>query len=375
MASICARCTLRLHRAAQAELRSTLRPFSTTSARPKAVPSFTPTSSSDLDAVLSTLRTKHMIPAALPKPTQRLIFQTKHKQTLIDNPQTATLGGEEIPLQWIERRTEIPAKRKLVKDAIQLMSQSNNAEDWANLPALLHGLQTCSASPPKAVLVEFIVRKAIAAGQVGMVLRCLTSHRTTDITLARYPTITRLLAPAIHSTAVSGNWSEDAVHKALTQARALGLLLEDPSHQSPPNPTSSDPRKDPALIGVFLSLSAAHTHLFPSASPTEGSRATVQAYTTRLLANLGPLVQPLSFAPPAHGPVWEMLESVPIWQGLALAQKVLGVECPEKEKVESIVADYGAALNNLAAALEARGGGEGTYGGEALKAWEGALRI
>ncbi|KAK6436797.1 hypothetical protein LTR95_007008 [Oleoguttula sp. CCFEE 5521] len=375
MASICPRCTLRLHRAAQAELRSTLRPFSTTSARSKAVPSFAQTSSPDLDAILSTLRTKHMIPAALPKPTRRLIFQTKHAQTLLDNPQTATLGGEEIPLHWIERRTEIPAKRKLVKDAIRLMSQSNNAEDWSNLPALLRGLQTCAASPPKAVLVEFIVRKAVAAGEVGIILRCLTSHRTTDLTLARYPTITRLLAPSVHSTALAGEWSEDALRKALTQARALGLLLEAPEHQSPKDSSNPDPRKDPALIGVFLSLSAAHTHLFPSSSPVEGSKATVAAYTTRLLANLGPLVQPLSFAPPAHGPVWEMLESVPIWQGLALAQKVLGAECPEKEKVESIVADYGAALSNLAAALEARGGGEGTYGGEALKVWEGALRI
>ncbi|KAK6433642.1 hypothetical protein LTR95_010174 [Oleoguttula sp. CCFEE 5521] len=375
MASSCPRCTLRLHRAAQADFRTTLRSFSTGPARPKAVPSFTPTSSPDLDAVLSTLRTKHMIPAALPKPTRRLIFQTKHKQTLLDNPQTATLGGEEIPLQWIERRTEIPAKRKLVKDAIRLMSESKNAGDWANLPALLHGLQTCSASPPKAVLVESIVRKSVAAGQVGVILMCLTSHRTTDLTLARYPTMTRLLAPAIHSTALAGEWSEDALHKALTQARALGLLLEASEHQLPKDSPHADPRKNPALIGVFLSLSAAHTHLFPSSSPGEGSRATVAAYTTRLLANLGPLVQPLSFAPPAHGPVWEMLESVPIWQGLALAQKVLSVECPEKEKVESIVADYGAALSNLAAALEARGGGEGTYGGEALKVWEGALRV
>ena len=60
------------------------------------IPAFTETSSPDLNDVLSSMRTKHITPAYLRKPERRLIYGTKYRQTLADNPQVATVGEEEV---------------------------------------------------------------------------------------------------------------------------------------------------------------------------------------------------------------------------------------------------------------------------------------
>ncbi len=69
-----------------------------------------------------------------------------------------------------------------------------------------------------------------------------------------------------------------------------------------------------------------------------------------------------------------MLNGVPIYHGLLLAEKVLGPDLPHPTQAKRIRADYEAGLTILAQAIEAQRPREGTYGAGALRCWRDCLR-
>lgn len=302
------------------------------------------------------MRAKHFIPAYLQPSERKLIFRDKNKQLLADNPQTATIDDEEVPLVWLDRRHEIPARRELTEQAITLMSKGS-PKDWQNLPNLLIGIKHCRGRKEiHPGVLEYSVRKAVAAGQLSILFRCLQQSRATGLSLKNQPNLTRMLVAGVHATASTASWSEEATSRALAEARQLSLLLETDAHGPGRTMKRDDPRRNPNIIGVFLSLAAAHAHLHSTPASAGTDKETVKAYVVRLLSTIGDQTQPRSWAPPKNGPVWEMLEGAPILHGLALAQRVLGAEGlagDEARAAARIVEDYEAGLDNLAKALEA----------------------
>jgi hypothetical protein len=69
-----------------------------------------------------------------------------------------------------------------------------------------------------------------------------------------------------------------------------------------------------------------------------------------------------------------MMNGVPIYHGLLLAEKVLGAEMPQPSLASQIRKDYEAGLTNLAQAIEARAPAEGSYDDQALKVWRSCLQ-
>jgi len=69
-----------------------------------------------------------------------------------------------------------------------------------------------------------------------------------------------------------------------------------------------------------------------------------------------------------------MLHGIPIWHGLLLAEKILGKDMPQQQLARKVRQDYEAGLTILAQAIEAQGPKEGSYGGQALRAWRGCIR-
>ncbi|GAB7360592.1 hypothetical protein MBLNU230_g0474t1 [Neophaeotheca triangularis] len=375
MSSICNRCTLRLQRAANlAEAPATsTRAFSTSASRRKDhhVPSFN-TSNPDLSNTLNQFRDKHFVPSLLSKSQRKLIFGTKNQQTLAENPQSVNLAGDEFPLQWIDRRTEVPNRLKLLHTAIDQMSETGG-EAWNNLPGLLMGLKQCN-SPPKPHVVEKIVRRAIQADRIGVLILCLQQSEKIGFVLSQ-PEVLNQMIQGLHDRAQRCQWSKSATARSLKQAQTIASLLESSVHGMGRYLRPDDPRRAPEVVAVFLELAAVYSLKHQGASDVDGK---VRAYTERLLACLEAhpeKMQPASKAPPAKGPVWEMLHGVPLWHGLMLARRILGEQgMPKRDLASRVEADYKAGLENLAAALEGRQPDEGSYGEQALRYWRDCER-
>lgn len=319
----------------------------------------------ELNDILTTMRTKHFLPGYLDHSTQRLIFAQKNRQTLLDNPQSVEIGDEEFPLVWMQRTRDIPNRTKLLKQALNLMESK---EDWSNLPGIFVALKHMK-STPHAELMEYIVRKAVDAGRLPVIVRCLQQSEHTGVTLKRREVLRHLIF-GLHDHAARGGWSAESVKEALGLARNVSNLLESSEHGSGERLLSQDPRRRPEVIGVFLELAAVNAHFHQNG---EDRGNAVKAYTSRLLSCMNEQArQPTGLQPPVSGPVWEMLEGAPIWHGLALAEKVLGSGVPKE--VGRIAADYEAGLENLCKAIEAQNPKEGSYGAQAVRVWRECTR-
>lgn len=250
------------------------------------------------------------------------------------------------------------------------MEQSGrDRKAWSNLPSLLVGLAHTGVQLDES-LMEMVVRKAINAGRIDVIIQCLEQSRFTGMTLKREEVL-RNVVWGIHSQAQREDWSEAAVRKGLAEARQLSLMLESEEHGPGRALVRDDPRQRPEIIGTFLELAAVNAYKYQDKQDKGG---VVAAYVSRLISCIGDKAQPQSFAPPAQGPVYEMLHGVPIWHGLKLAQKVLGNTTPKASEASKIAADYEAGLSNLAQAIEAQEPVERSYGAQALDVWRNCIR-
>ncbi|KAF2170975.1 hypothetical protein M409DRAFT_63978 [Zasmidium cellare ATCC 36951] len=371
MASICHRCALRLQRAAQAEIPTlSKRTFSSTTTRQRTLPTFTEASNPELNNVLATLREKHFIPAYLRKQERKMIFKHEFKQYLQDNPQTVYLGEEEVQLQWIDRNRDIPARKDLVNQALNLIAEGESS-DWQNLPKLLQALNEGVKKPATPEQMEKIMRKALQNGKIGIIIQCLQQAGKTGMTLNNEHVL-RSVISGLHELAVGSDWSESATGRALRDANVVSLLLESEEHGTGRKLTPNDPRTRPEVLGVFLELTAVYAYKFEEAKDTQGL---VKAYAGRLLSNLkdresGPNdVQLLN-----KGKQYPMLFATSIWHGLTLAQKILGKEMPEQSVAIKAIQEYESTISRLAEQLKSQQPAEGTYAEQALTAWEKCIR-
>jgi len=227
------------------------------------------------------MRSLHFTPAYLQKSERRTIFGLKYRQMLKDNPQTATVGDEDIPLQWIDRRNDIPNRTKLLGRTIDLMAQGEG-KDWQNLPALMTGLKGSKAVPDEQTM-SMIVRKAVRAGRVGVIVQCLQQSEHTGVTLKREEVLEKVIW-GLHDVAQMNDWSEEAVQKALKSAKQVSLMLEMEEHGGGRFMRKRDPRTRPEVVGVFLELAAVYAYKHQDGKDVDGS---VSVYAERLMGCIG----------------------------------------------------------------------------------------
>lgn len=280
--SICTRCALRIQRASSSTS-STTRSFSSTPTTRRAVPTFTETSNPELNDVLSTIRSKHFIPAYLRNRERRAIFGDKNRQNLIDNPQSVVLGDEEIQLQWMDRRREIPNRNALITKAINLMLDSETKHWGQNLPALLQGLNEGVKKSADTSVMEKIIRRAAEMGKLGTVLPCLQQASKTNMTL-KNEGILRCIVWALHASGARNGWNKGALEKAIRESNAVALMLESPDHGTQSVMSENDPRTRPSVLGTWLELVAAYAYKYQGGKDSE--EGLVKAYTARLLSRL-----------------------------------------------------------------------------------------
>lgn len=228
--------------------------------------------------MLLTLRNKHFIPAYLNKRQRNLIYKDKFKQELENQPAYATLGEEEVALEHVDRRKDIPNRSKLLHQALD---QMQTAADWKQLPNILESLAKAKAIPKPAVQ-EKMIRRATLADQLGVVVACLRKPTVTGITL-KNDNIVDLLMRGLRSTAQLEDWKEENIQKALANANNIAQLLEQEGHtrgRAPHMLVVNDPRTRSSVIGQFLELVAVHAYKYHGGRDTDGS---VKKYAERLM--------------------------------------------------------------------------------------------
>ncbi|KKZ68883.1 hypothetical protein EMCG_00054 [[Emmonsia] crescens] len=239
------------------------------------IPSFKPTSSQNLDELLSLFRERVFIPAFLNAAQRRLIYKEDASTTLDQNPITVTLRGETDesyrlrPLKF----SETPSNN-MVRGVIQLMKEP---EDWYALVPLLKGLHS-SKRTPSFLLWEFIVRKAGEAGMTSVIIDCAEQSHRTGFSLGDYM-LAEILFSTLRLKAESAGYKGPEVEKALRQAKHVAMLMNSEGH-APVVKTKPDPRRHPNIVSVLLELSAARAL---DAFEGKDAQGDVRSYAEKLL--------------------------------------------------------------------------------------------
>ena len=195
-----------------------------------------------------------------------------------------------------------------------------------------------------------MIRRAGAAGRIGVITECLRQIERTGLKLDHVGKARSAMNGALQTAIISG-WSEEGTTKALKQAENFLELIEDPAHvPTRPASTAIDPRKAPDVVGVVMSLAA-----FKTAKYAEGSDeiAKVEKLAKRFLR----LWDNAKFGPAGQQKWWHANENLTVWapvaHGIRSALQVLDHQSPTGKELGKILQnDLEPLLRNAKTVLE-----------------------
>jgi hypothetical protein len=286
-----------------------------------AIPSFTATSSSELDELLLTYRTKVFTPHALQKYHRDLMYKPSRHQILLNDPGvTVTLSNdEEVKLMPMNPHDK-PNKVKSLMLLAKLLENSSESGDWNNLPPFLEGMVMAKEKLPDGWLQK-VVRKANERGRSGVIITCAEMVKKTGVTFSD-PHVTEEMMLGCHIRAAQAKWTGDEAGKAMKRAEQVALMMETKEHCGGKlKEGQQDMRKSTMVIGVLLELAAARALHVNGGKDVDGE---VVRYAKNALILCGQS----SFEPGQdHIEAVIRLERwLPLWAGLKMAQKVDGVQ-------------------------------------------------
>ncbi|KAL1957019.1 hypothetical protein VTO42DRAFT_6396 [Malbranchea cinnamomea] len=280
------------------------------------VPSFTPTSSPELDGLLEKFRKRLFIPMSLPQKYKKIIFSPKKSAELAKTPVLVPvnpgLSEEQYQLEPLTHE-DLPRR----SEALEVLKRMQAPEDWRNLVPFLTGLVSSGRSPTSKHCAT-IVRLAGKAGMSGVVLAAAKQASRTGLLLG-YPEVARELFQSFHLKAQNAEFKGEELEAAFREAQEAAFLLYDPRHA--PEDPNEDPKVLPEIIGILLELSAARAIDAFGAKDKTGD---VQKYASIVSANwkVGKFELPEEW--------WEtnnrLRYFVPLWHGMKLAQQVQEVK-------------------------------------------------
>lgn len=263
------------------------------------LPTFTPTSSPQLDELLTTFRTDIFLPACLPKAQQDIIFRKKlHHLLLTDEPATASIGKEVVQLRPLHRSDEPRTISSLAK-ILDLLPQAGEGA-WENLPAFLAGLKI-SKRKLKGYQMEKIVRRACKQRKEGLIMQCMKQVERTGLSLWDAGAAREMMLASVRR-ANEARWAKNGVAGALKFAEAVWSLMQEPLHALPKKRDGLvDPMSRPEIVGILLQLHSANAlHQLPD-PPSSKYMSAVRSYATILLVQLS-LLDPSELSLPSSSP-------------------------------------------------------------------------
>ncbi|MCJ1316036.1 hypothetical protein MMC15_001356 [Xylographa vitiligo] len=242
------------------------RPFSSTPPHRAhgPLPTFPTTSSAPLDALLATFRTNIFLPAHLLRAQRALIFRPSlHHHLTGDDPLVLTLptasptgrSHEAFTLAPLDHLRDEPATAPAFHALLALL---RTPADWLVLPLFLAGLRS-SGRTLRPALLEKMVRRAAAAGRMGVVGECARMVARTGVRLDSVGLAREALWGAVQTGILAG-WSAEGTAAAARQAEGLLVLMEEPAHVAggakPRAAGGGDPRRAPEVLGAGMGLVA-----------------------------------------------------------------------------------------------------------------------
>lgn len=279
-----------------------------------AVPAFTETSSTELNDLLTKVRSTIFLPTHVSKGQQDLIYKPKYARSLETEPVTARIGGEDFVLKHIDVTTDVPGKRESLQQALNLMQEKR---DWDNLPNLLQGLSQARYRPGMAMNLK-ILRKTGGAGRQDVILECLRRVKDTGMKLTN-PTFTIQVLWWFQHKAVVSDWDNEETQKALAWAETAMVMLEDRNHWGKKTlSVEEDPREWPQIHGILLQLAAVRASKHKNGKDEDGK---VAQYAKKLSSLQMPYKGPdlKAFGQPNE---W-LSTHIPTLQGMKLAENIL----------------------------------------------------
>jgi hypothetical protein len=245
---------------------------------PEYLPTFSETAELKLDAILRELRNKVLLLGNLNQRQRKLVTHKSKKEYLENEDVRVNIGDADVRLQHIDLMKDMPSLRHSINEVLRLSVQHN---EWYNWPKLLAGLHHAKVKLEPDWEAKF-VRKALEAGQLPMVLRCLQDVKNTGLTLRNEEVRWRVMQD-IRSTAVLTEWDEEVTRKCLYRAQDFNVNMDREEHCGGHATTLDDPRAEPIFMAVPLELACMLSIKYGDGKDED---ETVRKYTARLLAAL-----------------------------------------------------------------------------------------
>lgn len=139
--------------------------------------------------------------------------------------------------------------------------------DWRNLQGWLEGLKAAGRKIEGGVL-EKVVRKAVEARKMGVIVECLQRVEYTglglwDLGVAREA----MWGPT--AIAVQGKWSEGAVERGVRYAENVWAMMCDPKHAGV-QLEDYHPRSRPEVLGLLVQMHGAQAVMYKGGKDEAG---------------------------------------------------------------------------------------------------------
>ncbi|KAF7587283.1 hypothetical protein BBP40_007476 [Aspergillus hancockii] len=318
-----------------------------------AIPTFSPSSSAELDQALNRFREELFIPFGLGTPQRRLMFRQKYADRLEEEPVSVPIGEND---ETFLLRPMDPQSRPTKKEIVDVLSLMQTTKDWQNLVPFLSGLRM-SHRAIKSNRWQWLVRRAGQADALGSILEAAKQSERTGLRLNNVDLVQRIFFE-LHAKAQRGEFKDPDVSKAYTLAKQFVSLLETPQHIE--HNLELDPKRKPFVIGTLLELTAARA-LNELGGNDEGGL--VRSYAQRLLGSwqLGNFSRDADDWPSVD----RMLqENVPIYNGMKLALQINSIASDKSVApgLKTRVNELGTLIANQKKAAPARAAEKPTLG-------------
>jgi len=204
-----------------------------------------------------------------------LVYKEKNRARIEAEPLYITLGDVELPLEHIDRTTDIPSKFSIIR---QVVDKAQTNEDWENVVRMLEGFHEAGIKL-KPEWEEKIVRKLFYAGKGDLVVQALERVRDTGLTLKK-EWVRNLVLQGLREKAAASNWQEKKTLAALNSIEHVLELMEHKMHLGKSSAASGDPRASPFVIAYPLELAAMRAKLHLNGEDKGGKVAT---YALRMM--------------------------------------------------------------------------------------------
>lgn len=242
--------------------------------------------------------------------------------------------------------------------------------DWGNMAGFLEGLKVAKRKL-KGWQLEKMIRRANDGGKQGVVYDILRRADETGVGLWDLGVCREVMRGAV-LVGIQRGWSEERVEKGVRYAENIWELMWESKHRDEQKKVGVDPRGRPEIIGVMVLMHAVKAVKFGRAND-EGPM--VEKYAELMLErwenSRDVMVVDQQDWSDAN---YKLLIWAPVWQGMNMAQQVVGAGTPLGKRLgEKIGQDVEPLLQKSQAIISSHTPEEGMRRG--LKMYEDILQV